>query len=296
MSRPTSEIVPENVLPWWESACQYDKIGDVYHAVKLFRRIIRENPVWVPPYIRLIHIYLQREEWKQVYAFSKRALSLDASLKAVWWYWGVSAEKTGKLTVAKRVWSKFGLLEKIKIKELVCLKISYDQRSELIWALTCGPAKAQIINIPYPTSGFCHQDIVYYHRISSEYQVVGKIKHPIYHILSMQKPSHFNTYSCMLKDTGEEDLKKLGDLCQQAGLGFEIWSNSTRALGSIDREESKEYYFIHNDLAEDEFLISMAARREDQVKEILNAWEIITLKIYTDFKSYEKKGNPISKK
>ena len=40
----------------------------------------------------------------------------------------------------------------------------------------------------------------------------------------------------------------------------------------------------------------MAARREDQVKEILNAWEIITLKIYTDFKSYEKRETLFYKK
>jgi tetratricopeptide (TPR) repeat protein len=290
MSRPTAEIVPENVLPWWESACQYDDTGDVYQAVKLFRRIIRENPVWVPPYLRLINIYLQREEWKQVYAFSKRVLSLDASLKSIWWYWGVSAEKTGKVTVAKRIWSKFGLLENIKLKKLVCLKISYDNRSELVWALTCGPAKAQIINIPFPTSGIFHQDIVYYHRISKDYQVVGKVKYPIYHILSLQKTSHFYTYSCLLKETEPNDIKKLAYLCEQAGLGFEIWSNSTRAMGNIDKEDSKEFYFVHKGLAENECLISVAARSEDQVKEILNAWEIITLKIYTDFTSHEKRN------
>ena len=293
MSIPADEIIPENVLPWWENACQYDNNGDIYHAVKLFRRIIKENPYWVPPYLRLINIYLRRAEWKQVYAFSKRVLSLDASLKSIWWYLGVSAEITGKLTVAKRVWTKFGLLENMKVKSLVCLRIYYDNRSELIWALTQGPAKAQIINIPYPTSGLCHQDIVYYHTVSSDYQVIGKTKYPIYEILSRQKSSYFNTFSCMLKEAEEKDLNKLGELCQQAGLGFEIWSNSTRAMEKIQSLESKEFYFIHNNLNEGEFLISIAARREDQVREILTSWEIITLKSYTDFKIYENRGNLI---
>lgn len=293
MSKPADEIIPENVLPWWGNACQYDQNGDIYHAVKLFRRIIKENPGWVPPYLRLINIYLRRAEWKQVYAFSKRVLSLDASLKSIWWYLGVSAEITGKLTVAKRVWSKFGLLENMKVKALICLRINYDNRSELIWALTCGPAKAQIINIPYPTSGLCHQDMVYYHSISSDYQVIGKAKHPIYNILTRHKTSYFNTFSCMLQEAEEKDLKILSDLCQQSGLGFEIWSNSTRAMEKIQSEENKEFYFLQNDLNDGEFLISIAARREDQVRELLTAWEIITLKVYTDFKIYENKGNLI---
>ena len=86
MSASAHEMVPDNVLPWWESACQYDQDEDIYHAVKLFRRIIKENPAWIPPYLRLINIYLRRSEWKQVYAFSKRVLSLDATLKDIWWY------------------------------------------------------------------------------------------------------------------------------------------------------------------------------------------------------------------
>jgi hypothetical protein len=163
----------------------------------------------------------------------------------------------------------------------------------LIWALTCGPAKAQIINIPYPTSRLCHQDIVYYHRTSTDYQVVGKIKHPIYTILSKQKTSYFNTYSCMLRETEEKDLKKLENLCHQAGLGFEIWSNSTRAMELKEENLTKEFYFIDNNLNEGEFLISIAARREDQVREILQTWEIITLKNFTDFRTHENMGNSI---
>ncbi len=97
----------------------------------------------------------------------------------------------------------------------------------------------------------------------------------------------------MLMETEEKDLIKLGDLCQQAGLGFEIWSNSTRAMEKIQSSENKEFYFIRNDLNEGEFLISIAARREDQVRELLNAWQIITLKTYTDFKIHENRGSLI---
>lgn len=283
MSKPASEIIPENVLPWWGNACQYDDTGDVYHAVKLFRRIIRENPEWVPPYSRLIDIYLRRAEWKQVYAFSKRVLSLDAGLKTIWWYLGISAEIIGKPVVAKRVWTKFGMQEQQKVKSLICMMIRYDHRSELIWALTCGPAKAQIISVPYPKSGLCHQDTVYYHRISNDFQVVGKTKYPIYQVLTKQKSSYFNTFSCILKDAEEKDAKKLGELCQQAGLGFEIWSNSTRAMEQIPDRESKEYYYLEPGSKTGEFLFGIAARREDQVRELLNVWEIITLKTYTDF-------------
>jgi hypothetical protein len=64
-------------------------------------------------------------------------------------------------------------------------------------------------------------------------------------------------------------------------------------MEKIQSEESKEFYFLQNDLNEGEFLTSIAARREDQVREILTAWEIITLKVYTGFKIYENRGNLI---
>jgi hypothetical protein len=50
---------------------------------------------------------------------------------------------------------------------------------------------------------------------------------------------------------------------------------------------------MDNNLNEGEFLISIAARREDQVREILQTWEIITLKTFTDFKTHENTGNII---
>jgi hypothetical protein len=97
----------------------------------------------------------------------------------------------------------------------------------------------------------------------------------------------------MLRETEEKDLKKLENLCHQAGLGFEIWSNSTRAMELKEENLTKEFYFIDNNLNEGEFLISIAARREDQVREILQTWEIITLKNFTDFMTHENMGNSI---
>jgi hypothetical protein len=97
----------------------------------------------------------------------------------------------------------------------------------------------------------------------------------------------------MLRETEEKDLKKLENLCHQASLGFEIWSNSNRAMEMKEEELNKEYYFIDNNLNEGEFLISIAARREDQAREILQTWEIITLKNFTDFKTHENMGNII---
>jgi hypothetical protein len=97
----------------------------------------------------------------------------------------------------------------------------------------------------------------------------------------------------MLRETEEKDLKKLENLCHQAGLGFEIWSNSTRAMELKEENLTKEFYFIDNNLNEGEFLISIAARREDQAREILQTWEIITLKNFTDFRTHENMGNSI---
>lgn len=293
MSKEKEDFIPENVLPWWESACQYDKKEDIYHAVKLFRRIIKENPLWIPPYLRIISIYTKRKEWKQVYAFSKRVLSLDASLKGIWWLLGVSSEKTGKLKVASRVWTKFGLESEIIKETPICLKISIGDQSELVWAYICGPACAKIINIPLPASKLGHKDIVFYDMDPIGYQIIKKKRHPIFQILAKHKTSFYNTYSCNLEETDENDLKKLEVLCHQSGLGFDVWSLSTRAMNDKFFGDKREYYFMDEQINEGTYLVGIAARKEEQAKEVLKAWEIITLKRYTDFIFYENNGHYI---
>ena len=70
-----------------------------------------------------------------------------------------------------------------------------------------------------------------------------------------------------------------------------IKANVFRFTQSLD--DSSMIFWRPYNLNEGEFLISIAARREDQVREILQTWEIITLKNFTDFKTHENIGNII---
>ena len=46
-----------------EEARRYDKAGDTYNAVKLYKRLIKLDSDWLEPYAALGRIYHDRREW-----------------------------------------------------------------------------------------------------------------------------------------------------------------------------------------------------------------------------------------
>ena len=282
--------VPPNINALYEDALRYDHQGDTYNAVKLYKKLTKLAPQWAPPFQRLGAIYKYRGEWKPCLHYNKKTVALDSGSQYAWWDLGIAATALKKWRIARNVWSKFG---KAPVQGWqpgpVSIRLEYDGKYEILWADSIDPARCQLRNIPHPASGHRYRDILLFDRIASGYQVVHHKRFPVYPVLGLFKRSSFSTYSCRLHTGEAAAIAALEQLCREANLGFELWSNATRSYAPAPGAGNPEYYGpdLFGELpAEGAVEVAIAAKREKQVLQVLKNWTIISLQTFSDLKSY----------
>lgn len=282
--------IPPDHQQLFEEAERYWKLGDVYHAVKLHKRIIKLVPDWHPPYLALARIYHQRREWKPSFYYFKKTIAFLPDLREGWWCLGIAATALKKWRVARNVWSKFGLSQLPNTPE--GLRLTYDGTFEILWMSAVDPARAKILSIPHPASGFRFRDEVLYERKPIGHHIVTRKRVPVYAEMGIFKRSHYRTYSCLIHDASAKQIQQLERLCYDARLGFEIWSNAARAMVIENPQAFPEYYGRsilppeQNDASHDHALIAIAAQNQVEVLHVLDAWEVIALGQYSDLRGY----------
>ncbi len=261
-----------------EQAERYDARGDVYHAVKLYKHLIKLAPDWPPPYARLSQLYKLRQDWKAALHYSKKAISLNVQDQTSWWNVGIAATALKKPRLAQRVWQKFGYSQ--HDFQMVCVQTLWGSQIEILAVRPIDPARGIIVNIPHPASERRYQDVVLFDREVLGYNILQKKKISIHASLGVFKRSMFHTFSCQLQEVENEDLKVLERLCYEANLGFENWSNLTRVQNLS--KNLPEYYgadFI-KDSESSTLLVAIAAQNQRQVEEALESWKVISLKSF----------------
>lgn len=275
----------EEAKQFYDQALAYDEAGDVYNAIKLYKRAIKLQVEWPVPYFRLLSIYKRRQEWKPSYHYAKRYLALDPADPIMWWDLGIAATALKKWRIAKNVWSKFDIPSSFPKghKAVFSLALSYGKQMELVWARPLCPARAEIISIPRSDSRRYYKDVVLYDRQQLRgHNISGHHKLPIYEYLGHWKHSNYRTYSCWIYTGEEKDIETLASLCFNAGLGFENWSNS--ALNTIPKKRKKkpEFYNLKTSQETPEAAqwVAMAAYNRRDVERLLRQWQLISLKEY----------------
>lgn len=283
--------IPPDHQQLYEEALRYEKLGDVYHAVKLHKRIIKLVPDWVASYAALGRIYHLRREWKPSFHYCKKAVALQPNLRDTWWQLGIAAFALKKVRLARSVWSKFGM-QAIGSKA-EGLRLVYNNTFEILWMLPLSPASARIMSIPHPDSGFRFRDLVLYDRQVIGHHIVAQKRVPVYSELGCLKRSPYDTYSCLIHQVTEAQIQQLEKLCYDAQLGFEVWSNAARSMVVNNPEAFPEYYgrsILPSEEAEgaiqDHALIAIAAIHQVEVLHVLDAWQVIALGQYSDLRRY----------
>ena len=281
------QIDPEHIA-LFDEARRYDEAGDTYNAVKLYKRLTKLSADWAEPYFHLSLIYKRRHEWKQVFHYSKRTVSLAPANQEAWWNLGIAAVGLKKTRLARSIWTKFGWDSKQKPRHPYGLQLTYEDAYEILWMQPLDPARAQILSIPHPASGLRFREEVLYDRKPVGYHVVSKRRIPVYASLGSVKRSPFQTFSCLVHVAPDSAaVKQLELLCANAGIGFEVWSNAARIFTPEHRRAFPEYY---SDLvpreSTDQCLVALAALHEAEVQRVLNNWQIITFAQYSDVRGY----------
>lgn len=279
--------LPENHLAVYDTARRYDEGGDLYHAIKLYKKTIRLVPDFAPPYRDLGRIYGQRREWKPAFHYWKKALSLNTEDRDAWWQMGLAAVALKKMGLARSVWEKFGT-EAINTEKPYGLRLQHEDGYEILWMQPLDAARCRIRSIPHPGSGLrFRQMMLYDQRGERGYHVVGRRRVPVFDALDSLKLSPYQTFSCLLHTDSDREVRHLEQLAYQAGLGFEVWSNASRSLVVNQAGAFPEYYQDVVPKTQDgATLIALAALHPAEVERVLNDWQIISLGQYSDLRTY----------
>lgn len=283
------DIPAPHITALFDQASAYEESGDAYNAIKLYKKVARLAPQWAPPLQRLGLIYKYRLEWKPAMHYVKKSLAIDPGNESAWWDLGIAATAQKKWRLARNVWSKFGRNTKAGwVPGPVSVRLSYQKQFEILWASTIDPARAIVQNIPHPDSNRHYKDVILYDRGISGYHVVHQKRFPIREELGLYKSSGYNTFSCLLETVRPGDVKILEQLCRDADLGFEVWSNAVRQFNAIESRATPEYYdpgMFEEDPGETVH-VAIAARREKHVKKVLRSWQVICLGQYSNLQCH----------
>lgn len=261
-----------------EQGDQLIEAGDIYNAVKLFRKAVKMHPQIALGYERLSSVYHLRNEWKPAFHFAKKAVAINSSNKNTWWIMGVSAERLNKPRIAKRVWQKFGFSAQLFNNNPVAVKTIHDNLTEILLARTINPTVAEIINIPHPDNSLKFGDTILFDRLQSqETVVISKMKLPVFPVKEKIKTAHYNTFSTTLSTHNAEAIAVLEKMAVSANVGFEVWSNI-----SLFHSSSKELYVYKSDPPTQTTVVALASKSKSKVLHLLNDWALITLEKFTE--------------
>ena len=286
--------LPPNYLDLYEQALRYDRVGDPYTAVKLLKKVTRIVPEWADAFRSLATIYSRRQEWKPALHYWSKTVGLDADDREAWWQLGLAAVPLKRMRTAQTVWAKFGF-DKLTYGEPQGLQLKHADGYEILWMQPLDAARGRVVSIPHPGSGMRYRDLVLYDRRGQKgYNVVARRRVPIFQSVTRLKHSPYQTFSCLLHTGSAEAIERLEQLCYDAGLGFEVWSNATRAVqqnpASATEEERRAFPEYYSDLLPrpetGTTLVAIAAIHPVEVDRVLNDWQIISLQQYSDLRAY----------
>ena len=268
----------------------YQRKGDVYTAVKLFKKAIRLAPGWARPYVQLGSLYKDRADWKTCLHYTNKGLLIDGEEKQAWTNLGLAATALKKWKTARQAWNRLGYEFKETDQSTdfdlgtVALYLNPRTRPEVVWAHRLDPARATVQSIPQPGSGHRYHDTVLFDPASEGTQVVGARRWPAYRALQVLKTSPFKTFSVEIVEASLPQMDVLAQLCGQEGMGFDNWSATTHLYLPPTFRENPEFHVhpLPREATAQNALIGLAAKSQRSLQRVLRNWEIITLCHYKD--------------
>ncbi len=270
----------------YRQVVEYDRRGDVYNAVKLCKRLARLAPDWSAPFAYLSWVYKLRKEWKPAYHYSLRSVDINPFDEKVWETLAIAATALAEWETARLAWNQLGYEFKKSDEALhldlglVPICLNPNSRPEIVEARRIDPVRASIESIPQPSSGRRFKDLILLDsKAESHFFQLGK-RLPVYNELELLKQSTWRTYAVLLDTDSMQDVHTLSNLCQEAALGFDNWSNASRFLGPGLHPKVTEYFdfTIFDQVERDSFLVALAAQQEKDILAVLKNWEVISLK------------------
>jgi ribosomal protein S19 len=281
-----------NIQSLFEEALAYDRAGDAYNAVKLYKKLVKLAPYWSLPYHFLSLFYRQRNEWKPSFYYSQKAIETNPEDKTAWHILATSATALQRWQTARKAWNELGFefrkTDKILNLDLGLIPVCINPKikPEIVWARQIDPARAKIESIPQPSSERRYKETILIDNQPIAHRNLRGKRVPIFEELERIRLSPYNTYAVVLETGAQNSVDILDKLCQDAEIGFDNWSKVTRQFWLRNQKILPEFFgaeiFSKVHEGTDYQLIALASKSHFEIKEVLHAWKIITLQSYRD--------------
>lgn len=210
--------------------------GDVAGAESAYRAALTATPEWSIPAYNLGLLFKVAGRWEESLAFNQLAARLAPDDQASWWNLGIAATALGNWLEARRAWKACGMNPQAGDGPpdfgwgVTPVRLDPEGSGEVVWARRIDPARAQIDNIPLPTSRYGWRDIVLIDGAIDGERIVGGRAYPVFNALTRLSPSAYRTFVIELATIDPDAIASLDKCATDQGGASENWGTATRIL------------------------------------------------------------------
>lgn len=212
--------------------------GDLEAAAQTFERAVDADPHLDSAWFNLGLVHKFRRNWSEALRCNREAarLSPPDEAAAAWWNLGIAATALGEWPAAREAWVNYGIdigwgegpLE--MDLGLTPIRIRSDEDAEVVWCRRIDPARAVILNVPFPSSGHRWGDYVLHDGVPNGERRWDGRTYAVFDELARWHPSPTPTLVAEVGCEDESDSRALSDVFESAGRAAEDWSMKVRML------------------------------------------------------------------
>lgn len=211
--------------------------GDSEGAIPLYLKAAEIDPRWsVPAYNLGLH-YKYLAQWEESLKWCQLAHELDPEDEAATWNLGIAATALREWDIAREAWKGYGIdvPDGEGELDLPCgttpVRLHPNGEAEVVWTERLDPARARILNIPFPESGFRYGDIVVNDGAAVGYRKSGDSEVPVFNALDLWERSEYQTFAVDVEfGDAEPDIEDLEEAAKAVDAEVENWTTNFEAL------------------------------------------------------------------
>ncbi|WP_078121490.1 tetratricopeptide repeat protein [Thiosocius teredinicola] len=254
--------------------------GNDDEALVLYEKAIALAPEKAESHYNIGLIYKYRNDWEKSYAFNATANELDPDDESALWNLAIAATALRDWATARKAWKDAGISidnEEGPIEGdfgLTPVRLNPDGNAEVVWAQRIDPARARILNVPLPESGYFAGDIVLHDGAPVGYRMHGEIEKPVFNVLELFERSALKTFKVTVKADGQSDIDELQAILEQRGMIAEDWTTNYRVLCQACSEgrPHDEHDTVDESIWISRHEIGVGASDETSLRGALQAW------------------------
>ncbi len=209
------------------------RLGD---AVDLFSAMLeRDDDPSLAYMLGLAHKY--RRDWAPSLAANLRSIARsDEKNEAAIWNAAIAATALGDWEQARRLWTDYGITLPAGVGPIegrfgvCCIRLNPWADGETVYAQRIDPARAVLLNVPLPDSGYRWGDIVLNDGARTGERQYGQGVVPVLNALQRLERSTFDTFAVFASADSEADVEALEAMSLPGLACIEDWTQNIRHL------------------------------------------------------------------